>query len=266
MITKFPPVPPEQCHCGGRAGYSNKEDALLIAYPGYLSGSIAVSADNELWGSETLLRLAFADSDSFHLHGLLGYRFAYLRDSLRINQTSEWLVDDGFIYAGTGKRIFDQFASRNEFHGGTLGLAVQLRRPRWFLDLTGKVSLGSTGSTVWIDGATTTTVPGADPMTTGGGLLALGTNIGEHKLSSFSVIPEASLTLGYNVTPRLQLSAGYTFIYWSGVVRPGDQIDLSVNPSQFPPGPLVGPARPEFPARSTGFWAQGLNLGIEYRF
>jgi hypothetical protein len=241
-------------------------DAFLVAHRDFLSGSVTVAAENEFLGSESLLRVALVDDDSFHLHGLFGYRFAHLKDRLRISQTSAWTVDDGFIYEGTTKQLWDEFAAKNQFHGGTLGLAIQLRRPRWFLNATGKASLGSTFSTVWIDGSTTTTVPGAGSATDNSGLLALGTNLGKHNRSGFSVIPEAEVTLGYNVTSSFQVFLGYQFLYWSGVARPGDQIDLSLNPSQFPPGTLDGPVRPAFPGKTSGFWAQGLNFGLEWRF
>ena len=59
---------------------------------------------------------------------------------------------------------------------------------------------------------------------------------------------------------------GYTFLYWSGVARPGDQIQLDVNPSQFPPPTRTVTARPDFQLHTTDFWAQGLNFGLAYRY
>jgi hypothetical protein len=55
---------------------------------------------------------------------------------------------------------------------------------------------------------------------------------------------------------------GYTFLYWSSVVRAGDQIDLTVNPNLLSDTP-GGPARPSFAFHETGIWAQGLSLGVE---
>ena len=50
----------------------------------------------------------------------------------------------------------------------------------------------------------------------------------------------------------------------------GDQIDLTVNPTQLAtptgPGTLVGPARPAFQFDGTDFWAQGINFGMELRY
>ncbi len=79
-------------------------------------------------------------------------------------------------------------------------------------------------------------------------------------------MPEIGLTLGYDLTPRLKATVGYTLLYWSDVARPGDQIDLNVDPAQ-----LAGPhqttgAKPAFVLHTSDFWAQGLNLGLDYRF
>ena len=49
-------------------------------------------------------------------------------------------------------------------------------------------------------------------------------------------------------------------------IHAGEQIDLGINPTQIPPGSLVGEARPIFPFRDSDFWAQGLHFGVEFWF
>ncbi|MCA9220398.1 MAG: BBP7 family outer membrane beta-barrel protein, partial [Planctomycetales bacterium] len=63
-----------------------------------------------------------------------------------------------------------------------------------------------------------------------------------------------------------QFHAGYEFLFWSDVARPGSQIDLAVNDTQFDGGTLNGAARPRFPFEQGYLWAQGLNLGLDYRY
>ncbi|MGA2621614.1 MAG: BBP7 family outer membrane beta-barrel protein [Thermoguttaceae bacterium] len=46
----------------------------------------------------------------------------------------------------------------------------------------------------------------------------------------------------------------------------GDQIDLHVNPSLFPPPVPSGVLAPQFKFAATDFWAQGLQLGLDYRY
>jgi hypothetical protein len=53
-------------------------------------------------------------------------------------------------------------------------------------------------------------------------------------------------------------------------VRPGDQIDRSVNPTQIPlvagASPYVGAVRPQATFVHSDFWVQGLVIGFESRF
>ena len=53
---------------------------------------------------------------------------------------------------------------------------------------------------------------------------------------------------------------------------PGDQINRTVNTSQStaytqdPAAQLQGAAQPTFKFESSDFWAQGINLGLAFRF
>ena len=59
-------------------------------------------------------------------------------------------------------------------------------------------------------------------------------------------------------------------IYLSNVVRPGDQIDTTLNftgnPALSPGSALTGAARPEPLFKSSSFWAQGVKFGASYQF
>jgi hypothetical protein len=92
--------------------------------------------------------------------------------------------------------------------------------------------------------------------------------MGTYSRDRFAVVPEASATLGYQLARGLRMTVGYTFIFLSRVARPGDQIDLALNPNLFPPeeDPFSGPLRPAFPFRDSRFWAQGISFGLEYRW
>jgi len=69
-----------------------------------------------------------------------------------------------------------------------------------------------------------------------------------------------------NLTAHLQLVAGYSLLYWQNVVRPGDQLNPAINPSQRFGGTLVGPPAPLFSFNSEPFWVQSLNFRLEYRY
>lgn len=167
---------------------------------------------------------------------------------------------------GTTVNLFDLFESENEFHGVEIGHASRHYRGRWMLETMVKLALGSTRSITTISGQTVRTVPGAGSATSAGGLLSQPSNIGTHEFDSFTIVPELGLSLKYDITPCLQASVGYSFLYWSKVGRAGEQIDLDVNLTQQPPGPLTGDLRPRYPQSTNDFWAQGLNVGLEYTF
>lgn len=72
------------------------------------------------------------------------------------------------------------------------------------------------------------------------------------------------------MTDHLRAYVGYSLLYWSDVVRPGDQIDRGINTTQLPTlggqGTLTGPRRPAFSFQDSDFWAQGINFGVQLRF
>jgi hypothetical protein len=72
--------------------------------------------------------------------------------------------------------------------------------------------------------------------------------------------------LGCQVWGGLRAFVGYDLLCWSDVVRPGEQIDLVVNPTQIPPGSLVGVFRPAPTGQTTDLFLQGLSTGVELRW
>ncbi len=80
------------------------------------------------------------------------------------------------------------------------------------------------------------------------------------------MVPQIALTLGYQLTPRLQATFGYSFLYWSRVARAGDQIDFNVDDRNIPPPVTGGGSDPKFTFNQTSFWAQGLNFGLNYHW
>ena len=112
------------------------------------------------------------------------------------------------------------------------------------------MALGVTHQTLDIDGTQQRTRPGEGTETFRGGLLAAGPNLGHFTDNRFSVVPEGTLNVGYRVTPGVKVYLGYNFLYWSNVIRPGDQIDRTVDvdlraqPAGERAGQRAGPPRP----------------------
>jgi hypothetical protein len=160
--------------------------------------------------------------------------------------------------------IFDRFNTRNEFYGGQLGGRVEYAGDRLFLSGLFKIGLGTTHEVVDLTGFT------RGAVNTPGGLLVLTSNGGRRSHDEFAAVPELGINVGYQVCRGFQVFVGYTFLYISDVVRPGDQINRNVNPNLLPASPTfrtpTGPAEPAFSFQRTDFWAQGMNFGLAFRY
>src|SRR5207244_9488477 len=99
-----------------------------------------------------------------------------------------------------------------------------------------------------------------------GGTLALASNFGPSTRNEFAVVPEVGVNVGARLNGNVRLFAGYSFLYWSNVVRPGDQVDRVVNANLIPvrsDGTRMGPSAPVNTLRGSDFWAHGINLGMQ---
>lgn len=244
------------------------ESTQLVSGPGVLAGTIGVKTTSNLWGYEANLRSNFGCGQvcgwEFYVDGILGYRGLGLDEQLGV---SESLVIIGGPNAGGRFVVNDNFKVQNRFYGGQLGTITEFRKGRWSFDLKTKVALGTTQELVQIAGSTVITPPGGVGQSFNGGLLASPTNIGRYSRDRFTWIPELGLNIGYQCCDHLRLYVGYNALYWSSVVRPGNQIDRTVNTNFLPPANGAGgPARPQFSYNASDFWAQGVNFGLEFRY
>jgi hypothetical protein len=193
---------------------------------------------------------------------IIGYRNVTLEDKLQFSENLTALVPPGGIV-----NLRESFETENQFQGIELGFVREVPFGRWWFEATSRVAVGNNSQRVNIAGNTRLIEAGvADTFP--GGLFAQQSNIGTYERDRFTVVPELGATIGFHVGPRFSLTAGYTFMYISNVVRAGDQIDTDINRGQFPVAtdPLVGPLRPRFVFRETDFYAHGLTVGGDFRF
>jgi hypothetical protein len=242
-----------------RTGTGNAE---LVSFPGVLAGSVAVDAEsNKFCAVDALCRKSCCRDCTGYIDVLAGYRYLQFGDRGRV---TEQLVP--LTLPGTRIDLVDEFDASNRFHGGVVGLAAGYTVGTVSVELQTRVAVGETSRTVSINGATQIVSPGAGSVTGAGGLLAQPTNIGMFRSSEWTVVPDLDLTVGCWLTSHCRFVVGYSVLYWPGVARAGELIDVALNPTQLPPGALVGPARPAFALSSSGLWAQGLSVGIDLRY
>jgi hypothetical protein len=255
------------------------ETVLLVSAPGAFgaTGGFRVSTSTELWGAEANLFLPVTGSKGCMLGFLAGARYLNLEESLVMDQSTSLLPGGVGFFNGLTVRapstfgITDDFETRNNFWGGQIGAQVVFHYGPLSLTALGKVALGTMHEVVRISGSTTLTQPLLGSQTVPGGLLALATNSGGFGRYEFAAVPEGRLTLSWQVANKVALSAGYTFLYASDVVRPGQQIDRNVNANFLPTSQgfgrsPFGPAAPGFTFRPSDFWAQGLTFGLTLSF
>ena len=134
------------------------------------------------------------------------------------------------------------------------------------MDFLLKVAIGVNDREITIDGNQFNTVPPSDSATLVGGLFSQETNIGRSDQNEFAVVPEFDVNLGYAITPNLDFTIGYTFIYVSNVVRAGTAIDRSIDIGTLGDLDPVNFDRPGVNFDSTSYYVHGLNLGLTARF
>jgi hypothetical protein len=276
------------------------EDAEVVSYPSISTGSIRVDSSSQLSGAELNMRFRLgcdcccpcpAACDPCNACNpccnaccpptvrwdlLIGARYLRLHESLRITEDFTISSDprvaallNGAFAPGDHVIITDGFTTHNEFYGGQVGIAGEWKYGRWSVDWRGKLAVGTTHQTLDIDGSQTIIRGGTALPPFNGGLLALSSNIGHYTRDRFSVAPEIGLDVGYQLTPAIRIFAGYNFLAWTHVLRPGEQIDRGLDVTLIPNGPPGTPTglnRPAVPFRDSTYWAQGITAGLEFRW
>ncbi|GIW92544.1 MAG: hypothetical protein KatS3mg110_0585 [Pirellulaceae bacterium] len=234
-------------------------DAVLASYPNEQRGFIDARTSQDVIMGEGLLRTLLLRGNGYRLDLLGGYLYSQVSDGLdyRLNTT---IIDPGSIFPiGSNFDFIDRFDARNDFHGATAGLMGELRHYQWRIHAMGKISFGNVRQELTVSGQQTIDIPGGGgPITGPGGIYAQPSNSGTFVRNETTYIPEAYLGIGYQVNRCLELTAGYTFIYWADVITAGDQIDTSID--------FSGGTRPVVTLRDTDFWVMGVSLGASWNY
>lgn len=255
-------------------------DALLTANPdlntGIWSGTATVSSHTRLQGWELNFGSPSRRRDGWSVKALTGLRILSLSEELTVHNEFQSPVAGILTFNGVGGPAgavytdLDRFNTGNTFYGGQIGARATWQQGALSLDVVSKIAFGANQQHVIIDGASTVTPAGGATDTTVGGIYAQTSNIGRYYKSTFAVVPEVGINLGWNLTDNCTVRVGYSFLYISRVARPGAQIDHGVNQTLVPTHQSFGltapDGRPAFAFRESDFWAQGINFGLEFRY
>lgn len=240
-------------------------DAQLIAFPGLAAGSGGVEASTNLLGAGAYALRTIAAGCDYWIGARAGYRYLRLTDEVGITEQVTATGDvPGRLTPGTTFTISDAFRTTNQFHGGDIGLAGRAYRDRVFVQANARLGIGANVRDLTAQGSTLIALPGQTAVGLPGGLLVPGGGR-SYSDTHFALVPELGLNLGYQLSERLDIFVGYNVLWWTNVIRAGDQVDLRVNPALLAP-PVGGPAIPPAAVSDTTIWVQGISFGLLGRF
>jgi len=246
--------------------FGGSPDSQLVSFPGVLAGSVGVRSSSDFIGGGLGLICNLCCDPCGRLDFVYGFRYLNLRDDITINENLTALAGSN-VPAGTRFLIQDRIRTNNNFYGANVGLNYERRFGHFFLGVRPTVALGVTHTTVDITGSTQIVTPAGVATNFPGGLLTQSSNIGSYSSNQFSVVPEIGVRAGVQVTEHLRAFVSYNFLYFSNVARAGDQFDTRVNTNQIAPSSGGGgPALPAFELRKTGYYVQGVGVGVELRY
>lgn len=244
------------------------------------AGWINLHATTQLWGAEANGILNLWRNNCFRLDGLGGFRYLNLEDTFSM-QTFTSSVGGfaiaapvtntavGFINGSLQTQDF--FRTQNQFYGGQVGLRGEYQTGKLRIGLSGKLALGNMNERLTVNGnAVTRDAAGNVVSNQDRGYFAMPNNSGTRSQNEFCLIPEFEIKGSYALTNWLSLSAGYDFLYVNRVARAASQLDnntdsrLQIRDVGFNPNFQTNV--PSNDIRTSSFWAQGVTVGLEFRW
>jgi len=254
------------------------ENTFLVAIPGSFAGTGTLSLTSRFQGGEIEGTVRALEDKNLHLEVLAGFRFLELTENLSFATTSTGLSDPN---TGLILNTVDRFGMTNLFYGWQVGARGTYRLGYFEFSATAKLAVGDMHQTAHLDGFTTTNffnAPAGGPFTgvpaqtlPGSGIFVQSSNMGRYSRDHIAVAPEIGGKVCCQITRHLWVFAGYDFLYLNNVLRPGNQIDRGINVSETLQTAIAGNvptpgSRPAFTFVGSDFWAQGINMGVEFRY
>lgn len=233
------------------------ENAFLAAHPNRGPGSVGFNSRATFYAGDAFLRFKFWEDCVHRLDFTAGYTFAKIGDG--------FTLDFANTDAATGIRrdLHDDISMINRFDGVSPGALYSVRGNCWSFSLLAKCGLGTMRHSATRIGSTTTTAANGTVAVTNGGIFTQPSNIGHFEISEFAVMPEAQMKIGYRIFNCLEATLGYNGMYWNRMAQAGEQVDRTLNSTQFEGGTLTGAPRPDFGFRLRDYYVQGITIGLQ---
>ena len=244
-------------------GQTAAMDTLIVSFPDEATGEIAVQGTSTLIVAEAYLRRAGNHNAGTPGDLVGGYQFSRIDGSLEISSHSTALSTSQLRVPGTTLEVLDSITTQNEFHGGQLGVLNDWNYGCFTIFGSFQLGLGNMRQRAVLAGQTVIN-DSANSIIDAQGLLTRSTNIETHERNVITVIPQISLRGTYAVSHRVDVTIGYSLVFFPHVLQPTEQLDpdLAVNLAD----PVLGEQRPQFTFQSRDYWAQGLTFGLRWNY
>jgi hypothetical protein len=249
----------------------------VVSFPNAFTGTLAIDSGSWFFGGGFDLIGKLCRTDTCDIDVLTGYRFFELAEYLQFNQHATTLqdgvvaFDNALLPANSQVTFFDRFGVKNEFNGVNVAM-------RWTMRLGAMTTMLQWGAAVGVNrrlsnntGFTTRILPDGTSATLPGGIFVLpGSNLGSFVSSAVTAMPEVKFTIGYQCMSWLRVFAGYDFLALPGAVRASQEYNPVINPVRVPTflgyNPNALPADPTLLIHGRTFWAQGIHMGLEFKY
>jgi hypothetical protein len=240
-------------------------DADPVVVPGIASGFVSVDTPRVLYGADVNLRYNYYFEQASRLVFMLGGRYLALDEGLNITELSRDIP--GLGVPGNVYTLGEHWRTRNRFYGGQVGSEYSFRVGPLTMDLTGKLALGPTKRALdTSSGIQIVEANGIVSTNANNALYISPLNAGHFSRTSLAFVPEAAFKLNFDFNEHIRLSAGYSVLYISDVIRPADQVDQNVVVQPVGAPALIPPPAALPRLHSGSFWAHGLDAGLRISF
>lgn len=225
------------------------------------TGTIQIKNDLDLVAGELYGRALLLREGNSRVDLLGGYTFARLDSEFGLRtQFTDGITN--LVQNGTVFTTQDTFGTKNQFHGGHIGLLNEVSKGRFSFSALGKVALGNMNQSSTISGRSTETAPGQGAVATGRGLFAQSSNIRTITRDQFTFLPEAGAKMKYKLRGA-ELGLGYSLLVFPSVAMASGQVDRNVD---INPAVVGNPAAPASRLINETFFLHGLDLGVTFKF
>lgn len=237
------------------------ETAAVVAGPFAdltVLGTVGMNIRSQLFGGDADLLANWWKGEFWRIDGVLGYKYLNLDETLTFRTV---------VLNQSEGRTTDVFQNINAFNGGEIGTKVTYSLSNLGFEGIAKFAIGGTHQIDEFSGAS------IQPLNFGGkavpgGFFVLDSNMGRETHNRFSTVTDLGCNIWYEWNASVRTYVGCNYLYWTNILRPGNQIDRNINPNLSPTfggdATGVGLRLPRRINVETDFWALGLSLGMSF--